>query len=61
VRVTTASFPLVDGANMNRFIQGFDQESAAVVMARWAIARSETEETLDVIRWLDRCLIRLVS
>lgn len=30
-------------------------------MARWAVSRSETEETLDVIRWLDRCLIRLVS
>lgn len=39
----------------------FDQEAAAVLMARYAVHRTETEETADVMRWLDRSLIRLAS
>lgn len=38
----------------------FDQEAAAVLMARLAVYRAETEEGPDVLRWLDRQLIRLV-
>ena len=30
-------------------------------MARYAICRTEEEETLDVLRWCDRMLIRLVA
>lgn len=37
----------------------FDQEAAAVVMARIAVTRAETEDTNDVLNWLDRSLIRL--
>ncbi|KAK2104129.1 Protein transport protein Sec23A [Saguinus oedipus] len=37
----------------------FDQEAAAILMARLAIYRAETEEGPDVLRWLDRQLIRL--
>lgn len=39
----------------------FDQEASAVLMARYAVHRTETEETADVMRWLDRSLIRLAS
>jgi len=39
---------------------GFDQEAAAVLMARIAVYKAETEEAFDVLRWLDRMLIRLV-
>lgn len=39
----------------------FDQEAAAILMARLAVYRAETEEGPDVLRWLDRQLIRLVS
>ncbi|XP_073225298.1 protein transport protein SEC23 E-like isoform X2 [Cicer arietinum] len=42
-------------------VQGFDQETAAVVMARFASLKMETEETFDATRWLDRFLIRLCS
>ena len=41
--------------------QSFDREAAAVLTARLAVHRSETEETADVMRWLDRSLIRLCS
>ena len=38
----------------------FDQECASVDMARIAVYRSDTEEGSDVLRWLDKMLIRLV-
>lgn len=38
-----------------------DQEAAAVLMARLGVFRAESEEGPDVLRWLDRQLIRLVG
>lgn len=40
---------------------GFDQETAAVIMARMVVNRAETDDGPDVMRWADRMLIRLVS
>ena len=37
----------------------FDQEAAAVLMARVAIFKAELDDGPDVLRWLDRMLIRL--
>ncbi len=45
---------------MNHISASFDQEAAAVVMARMAVAKSEIDDGPDVLRWLDRMLIRLV-
>jgi len=39
----------------------FDQECAAVVMARLATFKSESDDAFDVLRWLDRTLIRLAA
>ena len=39
----------------------FDQECASVIMARIAVYRADSEEGSDVLRWLDKMLIRLVS
>ena len=39
----------------------FDQECASVIMARIAVYRADTEEGSDVLRWLDKMLIRLVN
>ena len=40
----------------------FDQECSAVLMARMAVWRAETQDDgPDVLRWVDRMLIRLVS
>ena len=61
LRVTSLKYPLAESGNLPKFIGAFDQEAAAVAMARWAVARSEKEESIDVIRWLDRTLIRLVK
>ena len=47
--------------NTQHVAAGYDQEAAAVLMARIASHRAETDEGPDVLRWLDRMLIRLVS
>ena len=41
--------------------KSFDQEAGAVLMSRLAVHRSESEEVADVMRWLDRSLIRLCA
>jgi protein transport protein SEC23 len=40
---------------------GFDQEAAAVLMARMAVFKTRTESSFDVIRWLDRSLISVAQ
>lgn len=42
-------------------IASFDQDAAAVLMSRIAVDRMETEDHGEVLRWLDRSLIRLCS
>jgi protein transport protein SEC23 len=39
----------------------FDQEAAAVLTARMAVAQTEKDEIGDVLRWVDRSLIRLCA
>ncbi|XP_037963230.1 protein transport protein Sec23A isoform X1 [Plutella xylostella] len=60
VRVTTVARNWGDAAaNLHHISAGFDQEAAAVVMARLVVYRAEQEDGPDVLRWLDRMLIRL--
>ncbi|KAG7995340.1 hypothetical protein I3843_01G103800 [Carya illinoinensis] len=62
LRVTTISRAWIDSAvSSEELVQGFDQETAAVVMARLTSLKMETEEGFDATRWLDRSLIRLCS
>jgi protein transport protein SEC23 len=60
LRVTTVSNRFTD-ANMTDIASGFDQEAAVVLMARYAVFKTENEDPLDVLRWVDRMLIRLMS
>jgi len=61
VRVTTIARSWADAAiNLPHITAGFDQEASAVLMARLAAFRAESDEGPDVLRWLDRMLIRLV-
>ncbi|KAK2077632.1 hypothetical protein QBZ16_004478 [Prototheca wickerhamii] len=60
VRATTVSRRWVDGAG-GELLQGFDQEAAAVLLARLAAHKMEREDDFDVTRWLDRSLIRLCA
>ncbi|NP_001086405.1 Sec23 homolog B, COPII coat complex component L homeolog [Xenopus laevis] len=60
IRVTTIARNWADAQSQIQHIEAaFDQEAAAVLMARLGVYRAETEEGPDVLRWLDRQLIRL--
>ncbi|KAH7564578.1 Protein transport protein sec23 [Bipolaris maydis] len=41
--------------------QSFDQEAAAVLMSRIAVFKAEVDDGPDVLRWVDRMLIRLCA
>uniref|UniRef100_A0A7N9AU15 Protein transport protein SEC23 n=1 Tax=Mastacembelus armatus TaxID=205130 RepID=A0A7N9AU15_9TELE len=60
IRVTTTARNWADAqSQIQNIAASFDQEAAAILMARLAVYRAETEEGPDVLRWLDRQLIRL--
>ncbi len=60
LRVTTAWGAWHSDPNDSSPIaHSFDQEASAALTARLAVHRSGSEETADVMRWLDRSLIRL--
>uniref|UniRef100_A0A4W5N4Z0 Protein transport protein SEC23 n=1 Tax=Hucho hucho TaxID=62062 RepID=A0A4W5N4Z0_9TELE len=60
IRVTTVARNWADAQSQIQHIESsFDQEASAVVMARLGVFRAESEEGPDVLRWLDRQLIRL--
>ncbi|KAM1048827.1 hypothetical protein ACFX2C_027996 [Malus domestica] len=62
LRVTTLSRRWVAGpGSLQELIAGFDQEAAAVVMARLVSFKMETEAEFDPIRWLDKSLIHMCS
>ncbi|XVE90922.1 hypothetical protein DITRI_Ditri20bG0114800 [Diplodiscus trichospermus] len=62
LRVTTLSRRWVAGpGSMQDLIAGFDQEAAAVVMARLVSFKMEFEAEFDPIRWLDKALIHICS
>ncbi|XP_073013289.1 protein transport protein SEC23 E-like [Typha latifolia] len=62
MRITTITRKWVDSsANTEELVEGFDQETAAVVLARYISLKMEMEEEFDATRWLDRSLIRLCS
>jgi len=62
LRVTTVAHYWADpNAGTPGLAVGFDQEAAAVLMARIAAYKAETQDSGDVMRWLDRSLVRLCN
>lgn len=57
LRVTTVSNILT--SDEQTLAQSFDQEAAAVLMARVTLFKSEQDDGADVLRWIDRMLIKL--
>jgi hypothetical protein len=56
--VTTVARNFAEGGAPTIAAQ-FDQEAAAVLMSRIAVFKAEIDDSPDVLRWLDRMLIRL--
>ena len=61
LRVTTVARAWAESASAPAVAASFDQEAAAVLLARLAAHKAEHEEAFDTLRWLDRCLIRLCA
>ena len=59
MRVTTQAQTWVAPDATLDIAASFDQETAAAIMARWAVCKTDTEDFSDVLRWLDRTLIKL--
>ncbi|KAI9357972.1 hypothetical protein DFJ73DRAFT_820073 [Zopfochytrium polystomum] len=57
-RVTTIARSFADPSGPE-IAASFDQEAAAVLMARIGVFKAENDDIADVLRWLDRMLIRL--
>ncbi|KAG7661938.1 SEC23 [[Candida] subhashii] len=57
IRVTTISNFLT--GDEQTLTNSFDQEAAAVLMARVTLFKAEQDDGADVLRWIDRMLIRL--
>jgi len=62
VRTTTLCGPWHSDPNdISPIKQSFDQEAAAILTARLAVHRTESEDVADVLMWVDRSLIRLAA
>mmetsp|Transcript_27066 Transcript_27066/g.76315 ORF Transcript_27066/g.76315 Transcript_27066/m.76315 type:complete len:757 (+) Transcript_27066:155-2425(+) len=58
MRVATVGRTWCDPAGQE-LAMGFDQECATVVLSRLATFKAESDDAFDVLRWLDRTLIRI--
>ncbi|RHW69223.1 protein transport protein SEC23 [Trypanosoma brucei equiperdum] len=61
VRVCTRKHVVQQVTSMPELAASFDQETAAVLLAREALHRADTAPLFDVLRWLDRTIVRLVN
>ena len=63
LRVTTVRRKYSPDLQNNKYEvgQGFDQEAALVLLTKIAIWKSDTIDRIDVLRWVDRCLINLMQ
>ncbi|KAK4896522.1 GTPase-activating protein S23 [Elasticomyces elasticus] len=61
LRVTTVGRNICSASGDPALAQSFDQEAAAVLMSRIAVFKAEVDDGPDVLRWVDRMLIRLCA
>ncbi|CCE64827.1 hypothetical protein TPHA_0I03260 [Tetrapisispora phaffii CBS 4417] len=60
IRVTTVANQLLPLGSPG-IIASFDQEAAAVLIARMAVDKAENDSKTDIIRWIDNSLIKLAQ
>jgi protein transport protein SEC23 len=65
LRVTTVAKKFIGDLDsppkINQMGEGFDQDASIVMMARLSIIKGATEESKEILRWLDKSLIRLIT
>jgi protein transport protein SEC23 len=57
--VAKAFADVMDATGINYIKAGFDQEAAAVTMARYAVHKTQSDSALSIRGWLDRLLIQV--
>lgn len=60
VKVTTLVNPLSSVGQLD-IANSFDQEAAGVLMSRIAVYKAEQDDSADVMRWIDRMLIKVCT
>lgn len=60
-RVTTLTLRQAANPPIQDLVAAFDQETAAVLLAREAVHKTDSMPLFDVLRWLDRTVVRLVA
>ncbi|KPA81824.1 protein transport protein Sec23-like protein [Leptomonas pyrrhocoris] len=60
-RVTTLTLRQAQNPPIQDLVAAFDQETAAVLLAREAVHKTDSMPLFDVLRWLDRTVVRLVA
>lgn len=60
LRVTTLAIKFAD-ARQSDVAASFDQEAAAVLLARLAVWKTESQEPAEVVRWVDKMLLSLCT
>ena len=63
LRVTTIRRKYSPDLQNNKYEvgQGFDQQAAVVLLTKMAIWKSDTEDRIDVLRWVDKSLINILQ
>jgi protein transport protein SEC23 len=63
LRVTTIRRKYSPDLQNNKYevAQGFDQQAAVILLTKMAIWKSDTEDRIDVLRWVDKSLINLME
>ena len=63
LRVTTIRRKYSPDLMNNKYevAQGFDQQAAVVLLTKMAIWKSDTEDKIDVLRWVDKSLINIMQ
>lgn len=61
IRVSTLRHPVMEQTSFAELAKTFDQEASAVLLARLALHKVDSMPLFDVLRWLDRTVIRTVA
>ena len=63
LRVTTIKRKYSPDLQNNKYevAQGFDQQAAVILLTKMAIWKSDSEDRIDVLRWVDKSLINILQ
>lgn len=61
LRITTVKKKFATSGNFNMLCEGFDQDAACVMLAKLAVIKSKVEDSNEILKWLDKTLVRFMT